>query len=134
MLFLSCEKNPDDPDNGTNSNTGWTVGVGNTILETVDDGTNRIPQASGASNDLLSVYFTDFNIGWAAGLKDNYDGKILNTVNIPASITSVYSSLSDLIDFFNSAIYSVTAGPEKVFLSNCSAQSIMRDASFILPA
>ncbi len=133
MLFLSCEKNPDDPDNGTNSNTG-SVGVGNPILETVEDGTNRIPKTSGASNDLLSVYFTDFNIGWAAGLKDNYDGKILNTVNIPASITSVYSSLFDLTTFFNFAICSVMAGSEKVFLSNCSAQSIMRDASPILSA
>jgi photosystem II stability/assembly factor-like uncharacterized protein len=61
----------------TDSNTGWAVGIGGTILKTTNGGTNWISQSSGTVEQLSSVYFTNSNTGWAVGT----NGTILKTTN-----------------------------------------------------
>jgi photosystem II stability/assembly factor-like uncharacterized protein len=50
-----------------NSNTGYAVGNGGTILKTTNGGTNWVSQSSGTPNHLFGVYFININTGWAAG-------------------------------------------------------------------
>jgi hypothetical protein len=49
------------------SNNGWTVGEGGTILATRDGGTTWEPQKSGTDKDLDGVHFADAHTGWAVG-------------------------------------------------------------------
>ncbi len=57
-------------------NTGWYI-IDDKIFHTTDAGENWHLQYSSTGNDLLSVYFFNPDLGWAAG----YDGYILNTIN-----------------------------------------------------
>lgn len=66
----------------TDTNTGYAVGWGGTILKTDNGGTNWITQTSGTLADLWSVYFTDANTGYSVGYDwDNSKGVILKTIN-----------------------------------------------------
>jgi photosystem II stability/assembly factor-like uncharacterized protein len=53
------------------------VGDSGTILETINGGTTWTVLSSGTPNDLTSIYFPDFNTGYAVGLY----GSILKTVD-----------------------------------------------------
>jgi len=57
-------------------NHGWVVGESGTILKTTNGGDNWIPQSSGTTNDLKSVFFI-YPSGWAVG----EGGTILKTTN-----------------------------------------------------
>ena len=57
------------------SEIGWTVGAGGTIIKTTDGGDNWIQQASGTTNNLYGLCFTDINNDTAVG----DDGTILRT-------------------------------------------------------
>ena len=50
-----------------NSQTGWAVGSGGTILRTTDGGQRWTKQANGTTNMLFSVTFQDAQTGWAVG-------------------------------------------------------------------
>ncbi len=54
------------------SNIGWAVGVGGTILKTTDGGGSWVNQTSETNWFLYSVCFVDSNTGWAAGSQAGY--------------------------------------------------------------
>lgn len=101
-----------DPD------TGWVVGIANTILHTTDGGTNWIDQDPPPSVNYYSVFFTDGLTGHAVGATVGGTGKIRHTTDggttwdtIPAS--SVYSLWS--IFFINDNIGWIAGGREENF-------------------
>ena len=51
----------------TDANTGWAVGTGGAIVNTIDGGATWTPQPSGTTQILNSVHFTDANTGYAVG-------------------------------------------------------------------
>ncbi len=55
--------------------TGTAVGLGGTILRTIDGGSSWVYQTSGTTNDLWGVSFADATTGTAVG----FDGTILRT-------------------------------------------------------
>lgn len=55
--------------------TGWTVGIRNTILHTIDGGDNWYPQVSPVSSNYNDVHFVDSLNGWAVGS----GGKVVHT-------------------------------------------------------
>lgn len=57
------------------SNIGWAVGTGGTILKTTNGGTSWSAQESGTVNRLDDVHFINNTTGWAAGFK----GTVLKT-------------------------------------------------------
>ncbi|MCW8961436.1 MAG: YCF48-related protein, partial [Ignavibacteriaceae bacterium] len=59
------------------SNTGWTVGTGGTILKTTNGGNSWETQNSGTEEYLLSTFFINANTGWVVGS----NGLILKTTN-----------------------------------------------------
>ena len=87
----------------TDTNTGYSVGSGGTILNTIDGGKTWRAQTSGTTNDLYSVYFSDVNTGYAVGgsliwsdsgidiVGKPYIGTILKTTNGGATWTSQLS-------------------------------------------
>jgi photosystem II stability/assembly factor-like uncharacterized protein len=50
-----------------NPTTGWVVGAGGAIYQTIDGGDTWVPQASGTSRKLSKVCFIDALRGWATG-------------------------------------------------------------------
>ncbi|MEJ2506725.1 MAG: YCF48-related protein, partial [Ignavibacteriaceae bacterium] len=52
-----------------NSETGWVVGGGATILKTLDGGETWIAQQPNVSQNITSVFFLDGDLGWAASRK-----------------------------------------------------------------
>ena len=50
-----------------NTNTGYSVGEGGTILKTTNGGTNWFNQSLELTNNLYSVYFINANIGYIVG-------------------------------------------------------------------
>ena len=59
------------------SNTGYAVGDGGTIIKTINGGTNWTAQTSGTLYTLRSIYFTDTNTGYTVA----DGGTILKTIN-----------------------------------------------------
>ncbi len=57
------------------TNSGWVVGEGGTILHTTDGGTSWLKAVTSSEADLSSVAFADRLTGWAVG----EEGTILNT-------------------------------------------------------
>ena len=65
-----------------NSNTGFAVGTGGTIVTTGNGGSNWTTQTSGTSYTLGSVFFTDASTGWTVGSNALYGNNvILKTTN-----------------------------------------------------
>jgi photosystem II stability/assembly factor-like uncharacterized protein len=66
---------------------GWIVGVGGSIIKTINGGINweTLVDPSSSQHNLESVYFSDTNNGWAAGYhidnQSNYSWKIINTTD-----------------------------------------------------
>lgn len=60
-----------------NSQTGWVVGSGGTILATKDGGQHWIRQQSGVDTRLTDVMFLNSELGWAVG----FSGTVLRTQN-----------------------------------------------------
>jgi len=60
-----------------NTNIGWAVGRGGTVLKTSNGGANWISQNSGTTKNLTSIFFLSTEIGWIAG----NDGVVLRTSN-----------------------------------------------------
>jgi len=65
-----------------NSQTGWAVGWGSSILKTTNGGISWSPQNSGTSQDFKSVQFINENTGWAVGGHEGaHINIIVNTTN-----------------------------------------------------
>jgi photosystem II stability/assembly factor-like uncharacterized protein len=64
-----------DPD------TGWVVGITNTILHTTDGGTNWFDQNPSLLVNYYSVYFTDGQTGHAVGTTAGGSGRICHTTD-----------------------------------------------------
>lgn len=101
-----------DPD------TGWVVGITNTILHTTDGGTNWVDQTPPPSVNYYSVYFTDGQTGHAVGATVGGSGRIRHTTNggsnwdtIPAS--SAYSLWS--VFFIDDNVGWIAGGREEGF-------------------
>lgn len=73
-----------------NANTGTAVGMGGTILHTIDGGLTWICQSSGITNDLNGVFFVDAKNGIVAG-----DGIILSTTDGGNTWTSQTSGITN---------------------------------------
>ena len=84
---------------GINGNTIVVVGMGGTILKTIDGGTHWIQKTSGTSSNLMKVQFVNATIGFAIGengtlLKSNDGGE--NWSSIPTGLTTNLYGLSCL--------------------------------------
>jgi len=81
----------------TDVNTGWVVGITNTILHTTDGGDNWNPQSPPPSVNYYSVHFADSQTGCAVGATVGGAGRIRrttdggNTWDIITPPTSAYS-------------------------------------------
>jgi len=77
-----------------NSNTGWTVGEGGTILKTTNGGTNWTIQVNFRFAYFIGCYFLNANVGWASGdgglYKTTDGGNSWNIQNGPSGLTKVY--------------------------------------------
>lgn len=101
-----------------NPDTGWVVGITNTILHTTDGGDNWVDQDPPPSVNYYSVYFTDGQTGHAVGATVGGSGRIRHTTNggttwdtIPAS--SAYSLWS--VFFIDGNIGWIAGGREAGF-------------------
>jgi len=65
----------------TDSQTGWIVGITNTILHTTDGGANWISQNPAPSVNYFGVHFVDGQTGCAIGATVGGDGKIRRTTD-----------------------------------------------------
>jgi photosystem II stability/assembly factor-like uncharacterized protein len=78
----------------TDSNTGYAVGTGGTILKTTNGGLNWTPQNSNTSLTLTSVYFPKTDTGYAVGaeiiLKTTDGGENWTSQTSDFSLRSVY--------------------------------------------
>ncbi len=71
--------------------TGWTVGdLQGLVYKTIDSGINWYPQNTPIPMTMLSVFFINDTIGWAAG----YDGSIIKTTNGGISWSNLFSGVS----------------------------------------
>lgn len=85
------------------NSTGWAVGVGGTILRTLDAGATWSPQTSGTNAILNKVNFVDLATGWVVGSS----GLIRKTTNGGDSWTAQASGTTQTLSavhFFNSSI------------------------------
>jgi len=76
------------------------VGLVGKIIRTTDGGENWENQSSGTSDDLLSVHFTDENIGWAVGgggTAPNSYGIVLKTTNGGTNWTILSSGITSFL-------------------------------------
>ena len=76
--------------------TGWAVGNGGTIINTINGGTTWTAQTSGTTSDLNAVYATSVNDAWAAG----DSGTLLRTTDGGTSWSS---------DFDTNGVFSLDA-------------------------
>jgi photosystem II stability/assembly factor-like uncharacterized protein len=76
----------------TDMNTGWYF-INDNIFHTTNAGADWSLQHSDSGKNLLSLYFYNQNLGWAAG----YDGYILHTNNggTPVELVSFSASVQD---------------------------------------
>ena len=68
----------------TDSLTGWIVGDSGLIMHTIDGGTSWNTQESNTTNNIISVFFTNNEIGWAASHNfqvQPYGSEILKTID-----------------------------------------------------
>jgi len=103
----------------TNPNTGWVVGIVNTILHTTDGGDNWVAQDPPPSVNFYSVYFTDALTGLAVGATVGGSGRIRHTTDGGANweiidISSAYSLWS--VFFINDTLGWIAGGREAGFL------------------
>ncbi len=77
-----------------NSNTGWAVGEGGSILKTTNGGTNWTTQQVIKFAYFIGCYFIDANVGWASGdgglYKTTDGGATWNIQNGPGGLTKVF--------------------------------------------
>lgn len=102
----------------TDPNTGWVVGIVNTILHTTDGGSNWIPQDPPPSVNFYSVYFTDGLTGHAVGATVGGSGRIRHTTDAGTTweiidIASGYSLWS--VFFINDTLGWIAGGREPGF-------------------
>lgn len=68
----------------TDSLTGWIVGDTGLIMHTNDGGISWVTQESNTTNNIISVFFTNKNIGWAASHNfqtQPYGSELLKTID-----------------------------------------------------
>jgi photosystem II stability/assembly factor-like uncharacterized protein len=99
-------------------NTGWVVGITNTILNTTDGGDNWVDQNPAPSVNYYSVYFTDALTGHAVGATVGGSGRIRHTTDggtnwDPISASNAYSLWS--VFFINDSIGWIAGGREPGF-------------------
>jgi photosystem II stability/assembly factor-like uncharacterized protein len=103
----------------TDPNTGWVVGIVNTILHTTDGGSNWVAQDPPPSVNYYSVYFTDELTGLAVGATVGGSGRIRHTTDAGSTweiidIASGYSLWS--IFFIDDTLGWIAGGREAGFL------------------
>jgi hypothetical protein len=121
-----------------NTNTGWVVGILDTILHTTDGGDTWMAQSSGTINHLECVTFLDASYGWALGSS----GTILHTTNGGETWTAQISGTTHVLRgvAFTDANHGWAVGESGTILRyNANGQAtdehfIFQPSSFVLSA
>ena len=114
------------------SNTVWVIGhyfVEKIVLKTTNGGEDWIQEFFSHTDSIryLSVFFVDKNIGWLAGIKNNYFGFLLKTIDGGENWIEQSDSISGLLYFIDANIgwvggcfnlYNTTDGGEDWIFQN----------------
>jgi photosystem II stability/assembly factor-like uncharacterized protein len=79
----------------TNSQTGYVVGSGGTIMKTINGGITWTISPLSLKTTFYSVFFTDANTGYIAGSDSNFHDLILKTTNAGVTWNTSYQGNSD---------------------------------------
>jgi photosystem II stability/assembly factor-like uncharacterized protein len=90
----------------SNANNGTAVGLGGTILRTINGGADWTAQSSGTTEHLEDVFFTNANTGTAVGL----EGTILRTTNGGATWVPQTSGLASEVSLWGVFFTDINTG------------------------